>query len=166
MAAPKGNRFWEARSSHGANPKFAHSSDLWDACLEYFAWVEKNPLKESKLAQKKGEPTVVNMNKMRPMTIGGLCIFLDIVHDTWTDWRNNRKDLSAVITRVEQIIRTQKFEGAAADLLNPNIIARDLGLADKREIDAKLEVEETGARAALEQLLIKKTATGDGSGDS
>ncbi|EAA2291737.1 DNA-packaging protein, partial [Salmonella enterica subsp. enterica] len=22
MAAPKGNRFWEARSSHGRNPKF------------------------------------------------------------------------------------------------------------------------------------------------
>ncbi|WP_290688531.1 terminase small subunit [Haematobacter sp. UBA3484] len=43
-------------------------------------------------------------------------------------------DLSEVITRVEQIIRTQKFEGAAADLLNPNIIARELGLADKTEM--------------------------------
>jgi hypothetical protein len=34
---------------------------------------------------------------------------------------------------VEEIIRTQKFEGASADLLNPNIIARDLGLADKQD---------------------------------
>ena len=34
---------------------------------------------------------------------------------------------------MEQIIRTQKFEGAAAELLNPNIIARDLGLADRSE---------------------------------
>ena len=35
---------------------------------------------------------------------------------------------------MDEIIRTQKFEGASADLLNPNIIARDLGLADKSEL--------------------------------
>ena len=33
-----------------------------------------------------------------------------------------------------QIIYTQKFEGSAAGLLNPNIIARDLGLNDKQEL--------------------------------
>lgn len=37
----------------------------------------------------------------------------------------------------EEIIRRQKFEGAAADLFNPNIIARDLGLADKSELTGK-----------------------------
>lgn len=133
MAAPKGNKFWEARSSHGANPKFSNPEDLWDACLEYFHWVNDNPLKEAKVAQKKGAPVVMELDKMRAMTITGLCVFLDIVEETWRDWRANRKDLSAVITRVEQIIRTQKFEGAAADLLHPNIIARDLGLADRSE---------------------------------
>ena len=35
---------------------------------------------------------------------------------------------------MKQIIKTQKFEGAAAELLNANIIARDLGLADKKEL--------------------------------
>ena len=137
MAAPKGNKFWEARSSHGANPKFEHAEDLWDACLEYFHWVHDNPLKEAKVAQKKGMPTVIELSKMRAMTIGGLCVFLGVVEETWRDWRANRKDLSAVITRVEQIIRAQKFEGAAAELLNPNIIARDLGLADRNEHTGK-----------------------------
>ena len=33
----------------------------------------------------------------------------------------------------EEIIYNQKFTGAAADLLNPNIIARELGLADKQQ---------------------------------
>lgn len=41
---------------------------------------------------------------------------------------------------MEEIIRTQKFEGASADLLNPNIIARDLGLAEKQEHSGKLEL--------------------------
>ncbi|MDR6901408.1 hypothetical protein J2W52_003032 [Rhizobium miluonense] len=36
MAAPKGNKFWMARSSHGRNPIFATPEDLWNACNEYF----------------------------------------------------------------------------------------------------------------------------------
>ncbi|WP_420013324.1 DNA-packaging protein [Tateyamaria sp.] len=134
MAAPKGNRFWEARSSHGASPKFREASDLWGTCLEYFEWVERNPLKEERIAQDKGSPTLIEVKKMRAMTITGLCVFLDVDESTWRDWRANRDDLFPVITRVEQIIRTQKFEGASADLLNPNIIARDLGLADKTKV--------------------------------
>ncbi len=70
--------------------------------------------------------------KMRAMTIMGLCNFLDIAMATWQEYRG-KQDFSAVVSRVEQIIRQQKFEGASADLLNPNIIARDLGLADKQE---------------------------------
>lgn len=134
MAAPKGNKFWEARSSHGANPRFEHPNDLWDACLEYFEWVERTPLHEAKVVTSGGKAKVMSLPKMRAMTITGLCVFLDVVDSTWRDWKANREDLSAIIARVEQIIRTQKFEGAAADLLNPSIIARELGLADKAEV--------------------------------
>ena len=82
MAAPKGNKFWEARSSHGANPKFAEPSDLWDACMEYFEWIERNPLKEAKVVQSGGKPKIIALDKMRAMTITGLCVFLDIVEET------------------------------------------------------------------------------------
>lgn len=128
-----GNRFWEARSSHGANPKFTNPDDLWQACVEYFDWVEDNPLYEDKLVTFQGTATHEPVAKMRAMTIGGLCIFLDIDETTWRDWKDTRSDLSPIISRVENVIRHQKFTGAAADLLNPNIIARDLGLADKQE---------------------------------
>ena len=40
-----------------------------------------------------------------------------------------------VIDDIEKIIYRQKFEGAAAGLLNANIIARDLGLRDKQDVD-------------------------------
>lgn len=128
-----GNRFWEARSSHGANPKFTNPDDLWQACVEYFDWVEDNPLYEDKLVTFQGTATHEPVAKMRAMTIGGLCIFLNIDETTWRDWKDSRSDLSPIISRVENVIRHQKFTGAAADLLNPNIIARDLGLADKQE---------------------------------
>ena len=62
----------------------------------------------------------------------GLCIFLDISQETWFDY-SKKKDFSDVTKKIDKIIRTQKFEGASADLLNANIIARDLGLAERSE---------------------------------
>lgn len=130
---PKGNQFWKARSSHGRKPIFANPEVLWDACVEYFEWVEANPLQSAELVTFQGAGTIVDVPKMRAMTIDGLCIFLDIGFQTWKDYLA-RDDFSEVVTRVEKIIRSQKFEGASAGLLNANIIARDLGLADKSEL--------------------------------
>ncbi len=125
------NRFWEARSSHGANPKFADAQDLWQACCEYFEWVDKNPLHTAKAFAYEGAVTVEPVPVMRAMTIRALCIFLDITHKTWIEWRENRADLGEVICKVDAIIYSQKFEGASANLLNANIISRELGLAEK-----------------------------------
>ena len=129
-----GNRFWEARSSAGPKPKFDGPEPLLAACLEYFAWVEANPLYEAKAFSYEGKVTIAPVPKMRAMTIGGLCLFLDVTERLWREWRESRPDLLPVITRVEAAIFEQKFTGAAADLLNANIIARDLGLADKRQL--------------------------------
>lgn len=139
MGAPVGNRFWEARSSHGRAPIFASPDDLWTACQEYFEWTEANPLLEAQAFAYQGNVKVESLPKMRAMTIAGLCIFLDIDATTWADYRT-KQDFSRIATRVDEIIRTQKFQGAAADLLNPNIIARDLGLADKLDQSTVHEV--------------------------
>ncbi|TET59599.1 MAG: DNA-packaging protein [Candidatus Stahlbacteria bacterium] len=128
-----GNSFWKVRSSHGRNPIFKKPNDLWDACLQYFTWVEENPLKEEKLFSFQGETHTGEINKIRAMTIGGLCIFLGVSRDTWKNYKK-KKDFLVVTSEVEEIIKSQKFEGAAADLLNANIIARDLGLKEKTEL--------------------------------
>ncbi|MGP6463309.1 DNA-packaging protein [Pantoea agglomerans] len=134
MAAPKGNRFWEARSSHGRNPKFESPEALWSACCEYFAWVEDNPLWEIRAFAYQGDVTQEPVPRMRAMTIMGLCTFLDISRQTWYTLRAMEK-YADTTTRVEEIIYDQKFSGAAADLLNANIIARDLGLKDQQQIE-------------------------------
>lgn len=136
MAAPKGNQFWKARSSHGANPTFDDPEKLWDACQQYFKWVADNPLQAAELVKFQGKYKTANLPKMRAMTIGGLCLFVGICQKTWQNYRE-RVDLLPITTRVDEIIRQQKFEGAAAELLNANIIARDLGLSDKKELFGK-----------------------------
>ena len=131
MSPPKGNQFWKARSTHGRKPIFAESEVLWNACCEYFQWVEDNPLQEAIVYQ--GLVSEHPKSLMRAMTESGLCIFLDICTSTWDNYKHN-DDLMEVTTRVAEIIYNQKFTGAAADLLNSNIIARDLGLKDKKEM--------------------------------
>jgi hypothetical protein len=69
---------------------------------------------------------------MQAMTIKGLCVFLDISYQNWTEYCA-RAAYSEVCEWAEAVIYQQKFTGAAAGLLNPAIIARDLGLADKSD---------------------------------
>jgi hypothetical protein len=127
--APKGNQFWLARSKHGRDKIYASPDLLWEACCEYFQWVEDNPLWDNKVSQYQGAAVDMPVAKMRAMTIGGICLFLDIDVTTWREWRNN-KDFSPVIAKADAVIYEQKLTGAAADLLNANIIARELGLKD------------------------------------
>jgi hypothetical protein len=134
MAAPKGNRFWEARSSHGRNPIFGSPDELWSACAEYFDWIEDNPLYETKAFAFQGVVTQEAIPKMRAMTIIGLCLFLDIDRSTWYALKA-KEGFSDIMTRAEEVIYNQKFSGAAADLLNANIIARDLGLKEQSQVE-------------------------------
>lgn len=136
MPAPKGNKFWLLRSSHGRKPIFESPEQLWDAACEYFEWVDKNPLKEEKGFAFQGVVTKATFSKMRAMTLDGLLLFLDISDNCWRDYKV-KEDFTQVTTRIEKVIRSQKFAGAAADLLNANIIARDLGLKDAHELTGK-----------------------------
>jgi hypothetical protein len=161
MAAPKGNRFWEARSSHGRNPKFESPEALWEACCEYFEWVEANPLWEMKAFAYQGEVTQEPIAKMRAMTITGLCIFLDIDRSTWLAYKV-KEDFSIITTRAEEIIYDQKFSGAAADLLNANIIARDLGLKEQSQVeDVTPDKGDRGKRLSRIQELLRGKRSDD-----
>lgn len=152
MPAPKGNQFWKARSTHGVAPIFPTPGHLWSACAEYFEWVDKNPLHEGHAFAYQGKVTVAKVPKMRAMTIMGMCIFLDITRKCWFDYCQ-KEGFGDVTTRVDDIIRSQKFEGASAGLLNPNIIARDLGLADKTQLtgpaDGPIQIQYTDKDAGL-----------------
>jgi len=141
MAAPKGNSFWKQRTKHGRDKIFANADLMWEAACEYFQWVEDNPLNEAIVYQ--GELSEKEKPLMRAMTIGGMCIQWDTNEEYLSHFENGldfdkpeSKDFLRVIKKIKQVIATQKFEGASAGLLNPNIIARDLGLADKKELSS------------------------------
>lgn len=132
----KGVKLW-SRKRFGAPPKYETPEALWDDCVKYFEWVEDNPLMADNLVTYQGVANHEEVAHMRAMTYDGLCAYIGITIRTWREWREKREDLSPVIKEVDQIIREQKFTGAASGHLNPNIIARDLGLADRQEHTGK-----------------------------
>lgn len=133
MAAPAGNRFWEARSRHGRKPIFETPEMLWESACDYFEWCEDNPLYEDKTFAYEGDVSHEPVAKMRAMTLTGLCIFLGISFQAWTEYEK-REGFGEITSTIAGIVRTQKFEGASAGLLNANIIARDLGLSERNEL--------------------------------
>jgi hypothetical protein len=133
MGAPKGNQFWKQRSKHGRDKIFSSPEILWEEAEKYFDWIDENPLKENKIFN--GRDGIVNgdVDIARPYTWDGLELFLGI--DSLREYKTNPeyKDFSQVISQIGKIIFNNKFEGATANLFNANIIARDLGLIDKKQ---------------------------------
>ena len=138
MQFQTGNQFWKMRETHGRNPIFETPEQLWVAACEYFQWVENNPLLEEKIFHSQGMITKDTITKMRAMTIRAMCFFIGLSRQGWQEY-SEKPDFSDIVKEIEDVIYSQKFEGAAADMLNSNIIARELGLSDK------VQNEHTGA---------------------
>lgn len=154
MPAPKGNQFWKACTKFGRDKLFESPEELWKEACQYFQWVEDNPLYEDRLVTFQGEATHEPVAKMRAMTNDGLCLFLGIDTQTLANYgsKSGYEAYFGIVTRIKAIIRDQKFSGAAADLLNPNIIARDLGLADTKDLkssDGSMTPKETVINAEI-----------------
>lgn len=133
MAAPAGNEFWKLRSKHGRDKLFSTPDLMWEAACEYFQWCERHPLQEEDYRGK--DATQVILHKMRPFTLHGLCLYLDCSTGYFRTFKLTAdKDFLAIITRIEETVYNQKFTGAAAGFLNANIISRDLGLIDKKDL--------------------------------
>ena len=147
MAAPKGNEFWKLRSKHGRDKIFETPEIMLEACYEYFDYQSKQTW--NRIDYKGKDNTEVSIPTSSPFTLTGLCIFLDVNTVYFTQFEKDcSKDFSKVITHVKDIIYKQKFEGATVGTYNANIIARDLGLVDKKEleIDSKMSKEERESR--------------------
>lgn len=147
MAAPKENQFWKLRSKHGRDKLFATPELMWEAATEYFEWVDSHKWEKTETTVKPNGIDVKTIPTERPYTITGLCIYLGCNSQYFKTFKaqlpKDEQDFNTIITRIEEIIYTQKFEGAAVGAFNANIIARDLGLSDKNETKLSGEVKTT-----------------------
>jgi len=138
MGAPKGNRYWELRSKHGRDKLFSEPSLLWESAKEYFQWVDNNPVLKEDYVGKDAER--VDRKLQRPYTLAGFCVYIGASRSWWNAFKKEAtNDFLEVITRIEEIMYSQKFDGATVGVFNHSIIARDLGLVDKVENNITVE---------------------------
>lgn len=133
MAAPKGNSYWRQRLAHGRKHKVKTPAQLREYALEYLEHLENNPLFETKVITHQGEGYNHAVPLLRAPTLQGLWVHCNINKDTWYKLKD-RKGFVEVTTWIEQLFFEIKFQGASAGLLKENIIARDLGLKDQKDV--------------------------------
>lgn len=153
MAFKKGNQLWKLAPNPGRPRIFATPDDMWKAACKYFEWCDNNPLYEGKHMTDKYEGLVeVSAPRMRPYTEKGMCIHMGISLNYFRNFEENNKDndkladYMAVIAHIKNVIFTQKLEGAAAGLLQHNIIAMELGLAQKHQVEDDREDKVIGIK--------------------
>lgn len=150
MSAPQGNQFWKLRSKHGRDKLFENPELMWEAACEYFESIDSSPYikKEAKtinIGDYQSEIALAELPVMKPYTLQGLCRYLDCNTVYFNQFKDNLKEtdpqyegFSKILTRIREVIYEQKFSGAASGFFNANIIARDLGLADKKDVEKKV----------------------------
>lgn len=138
MSFEKGNKLWQLRATNGRDKIFSTADELWNAAVEYFKYCDENPwikYEAIKTGEMAGE--LIPIPVSRPYTIHGLCVFLGVNTAYFRQFKSalkeNETDFSTILSRIEETIYNQKFEGASVGLFNANIIARDLGLMDKQD---------------------------------
>jgi len=129
MGAPKGNSYYLLAVGF-KKPKSYTPQALWKKAVEYVKWVAENPLPAEKVFSNGKR---LKEKKLRAMTIQEFCLFAKITRETFNQYEKE-KDYSDICLRIKDIFFNQKFQGAAADMFNHAIIARELGLADKTDI--------------------------------
>jgi hypothetical protein len=128
-----GNQLWRRQPRPNVPLRYKTAQDLYDACMEYFDWVEDNPLLEEKAFHYQGEIIKDSVAKKRMPTISGLIVFLGICNDTWYSYAK-RPAHSKIVNWVNDVIYDWRLSGGAAGLFDPGIVTRILGLAEKRDM--------------------------------
>ena len=131
MAAPEGNEYYKLCKNPGA-PKKYDADKLRKKINEYFKHIDNTPIQKRKTETHRGEIKEIIEYLPKPYTLTGLCNYLHITMHTLKSYESD-DDLMQLIIHARQIIYQNKFEGAANNTFNSNLIALELGLKAKEE---------------------------------
>lgn len=136
----EGNQLWKQRKFTGRHMIFTSPEDLLQSCVAYFEWASENPIIETSYRSVDKELVEIETPKPRALNAAGLCAFVGIGQSTWIDYKR-REGFDVVCEYIENIMYEQKFSNAAVNVMNPHLIARDLGLADKQEVKTETVID-------------------------
>lgn len=139
-----GNSQWERRSPLGRPLLFSSPDLLWQAAVEYFQDCDANPIETEDWVGK--DAISVTRKKPLPYSLGGFCLWVGASRNWFKEFRAARtaekdEEFLAVITRIEETIFIQQYNGAAGGVYQQNIVSRALGLVEKTDAAVKVDME-------------------------
>lgn len=133
-----GNRTWPSGLGTDIGKKrfWETPEELLMDAQTYMNWAFENPILEEQVTvTKDGDVVRAEVSHPRALTIQGFCAFFGkgpmAFHHL--QWKGN--DWEAATSVIKSMFFSHSYEYAAAGLLNPNIVARYLGLADNMNIE-------------------------------
>lgn len=136
--ATKKLEYWDKRKKMGVPKKIETPEKLWDLACDYFKKVDNAPgIKKEVLKGGTKAGQIIGVETMRPYTWEGLTdyCFEKGVIQSLEDYRYNTEgrysEFKGIIRAINTVIFDRNFSGAAMEMLNPNLIARQLGMAEK-----------------------------------
>jgi hypothetical protein len=128
-APQKSSTLLSDRVIFGEPRKFNSPDELWTACAEYFAWVEDNPIFEVRVEVKLGKECEIRTPRPRMPSERAMILFVGSRSDDWKLMAADDK-FRPIIEMAREVILDIKMSNASANTVNPNFIARDIGLVE------------------------------------
>lgn len=120
------------KRKRGRPRKFQTPAQLLEAAENYFDWCDRNPWYKN---EKTKDGEIIPIPTQRPYTIVGFCVFLGTSETFWRDFKSAAPpEFEETISKITSRIESQQLEGAIVGVFNANIIARKLGLAEKKDV--------------------------------
>lgn len=139
----KGNQLWQMVKNPGRRALTSDPAELWQKAVDYFNWADANPLYKEEPVKHQGEGTTMELSLGRPYSMDAFTIFAGVSGSYFRtrkleladkeDMKTatpQELDLLETILLIEATVRTQRFDGAAVNIFNSNLISRVDGYAD------------------------------------
>lgn len=144
MAAARGNKYYlNVLTKTGKPLAFKSANHLAIEAAKYFEheerakWHKIQPMVVSDGQGMGSSVEKVKVPLLTPFTMKKLCLFLGVNEEYFRDFkrgvRGQQKEFAGVIAKIEDIVYSQQYDGAATGIFNGNIISRALGLIDKTQ---------------------------------
>lgn len=145
----KGNDWWNLRSRHGRKKLFETPELMWEAAGEYFQHCIDNPDERGEIVKYEGSASVEEIETRRPFTWERLCLYLDCSTGYFRAFRctTEDRDFLSVIEKIDDVIRSQQYDGVLGGHFPGQIVSQYLGLVSRTDVTTKDEKVSTVAPA-------------------
>lgn len=159
MPAPKGHELYNINPEDFRNPKkFSSIEQVSAKWNDYVEFCRNNPVEKEESHVKQGTITVMIA---RPLLKEEFCHFAGITPKTFDNYKKSKgyETFFHVFTRIENAINSQNYLMGVTGVHNASLVARKLGLAEKREqsgnVAPTIIVSNEESKIKIEELKAK-----------